>query len=81
MLKNDELQAKSKVVQAVKSIVKLDDEWEKRPSWWVDEVDESPTGHNLLLLQRLSEHGFLNVLSDASGFGSGEEVSSAEAID
>lgn len=79
LLKNGEQQARSKVVHAVRSIVKLEDEWEKRPSWWVDEGDESPTGHNLLLLQRLSEHGFLNVLSDASGFGSGEAVSDASA--
>jgi hypothetical protein len=79
LLKNGEQQARSKVVQAVKSIVKLDDEWEKRPSWWVDEGDESTTGHNLLLLQKLSEHGFLNILSDASGFRSGEEVSDTSA--
>lgn len=77
LLQNNDEQASKKVVQAVKCLRRLDDEFEKRPSWWRDSSsdDESSPGHNLLLLQRLSQHGFLNILSDPRGFGSADEVS------
>ena len=76
LLQNNDEQASKKVAQAVKCLQKLQDEFEKRPTWWRDasDDDESSPGHNLLLLQRLSQNGFLNILSDPKGFGSAEEV-------
>jgi hypothetical protein len=54
----------------MKNSKKLEDVWEKRPLWW----DDSTIDHDLLMLKRLNEKGFFNVLSDASGFGPTEEV-------
>jgi hypothetical protein len=68
--KEDEV--RENVVQSVKQSRKLEDVWDKRPSWWEDTVDviEDAYDHNYLLLERLADHGFLNVLSeDAKGFG------------
>ena len=58
----------SKVSVAVKQSKKMEDVWEKCPGWW-------DSNHNLLILQRLNQHGFFNVLSDARGFGPTNEVS------
>jgi hypothetical protein len=63
-----------KLIKAIKNSSKIDEAWEKRPVWWCESSDESKSGHNFLLLQRLAEHGFLNVLADASGFGSSDMV-------
>jgi hypothetical protein len=64
-----------KMEQAVKQSKKLEDVWEKCPSWWEEYDDETIIRNNFLLLKRLAEQGFLNVLSDASGFGIVETVS------
>jgi hypothetical protein len=69
-LKNEEDDLRTKVVKAMKNSKKLEDVWEKRPLWW----DDSTIDHDLLMLKRLNEKGFFNVLSDASGFGPTEEV-------
>jgi hypothetical protein len=74
--KNADHDLRDKVAKAVKNSKKLEDVWEKSPSWW----DASTSDHNLLLLQRLNEHGFFNVLSDASGFGPADQVSVSRRI-
>jgi hypothetical protein len=53
-MKNAEHNLRDKVAKAVKNSKKLEDVWGKSPSWW----DASASNHNLLILQRLNEHGF-----------------------
>eukprot|EP00934_Nitzschia_sp_Nitz4_P009022 Nitzschia sp. Nitz4//scaffold97_size77645//18109//25086//NITZ4_005513-RA/size77645-augustus-gene-0.24-mRNA-1//1//CDS//3329560641//9012//frame0 len=53
------------VSEAMVKSSRLGDSWEKCPSWWNhDTVD-----HSLLLLNRLHQHGFSNVLANVDGFG------------
>ena len=73
-LKNDDTETLSKVAKAVKQSQKLEDVWEKKPTWWDDYTEDAAIQHNFLLLKRLAEQGFLNVLNDASGFGPADTV-------
>ena len=66
---DDEL--RSKVGKAVKNSKKLEEAWEKRPSWW----DDASNDHSFLILHRLNELGISNVLTDPSGFGPADQVS------
>jgi hypothetical protein len=70
-LKHPEDDLRTKVSQAMKNSKKLEDVWEKRPNWW----DDSTIDHNITMLERLNEHGFMNVLSDPTGFGPAQQVS------
>jgi hypothetical protein len=69
--RNADENLRSKLSKALKASKKVEDVWEKRPTWW----DDSSIQHSLLLLQRLNEHGFFNVLVDPVGFGPADQVS------
>lgn len=67
--KNPKEEIDEKMVKAIQNSKRLEDVWEKRPSWW------DVSTHDLLILQRLHQHGFSNnVLSNTSGFGFTGEV-------
>jgi hypothetical protein len=80
-LMSDEERVLEKVELAVKQSKKLEDVWDKCPSWWEEYDDERIIRNNFLLLKRLAEQGFLNVLSgDASGFGPADAVSNVQDV-
>jgi hypothetical protein len=69
--KEDNLRAM--VGRAIRSSNKVEDEWEKKPSWW----DDSSTDHSFLLLTKLDKYGFLEIMSEETareGFGDASEV-------
>ena len=68
---NAEKDFRTKISKATRNSKKVEDVWEKRPQWW----DDTTINHNHLLLTRLHDHGFFNVLSDVSGLRSSSSSS------
>jgi hypothetical protein len=71
LLRNSEVDLRSKLVRAIRGSKKLEDPWEKRPEWW----DDSSVQHSYVLLKQLDEHGFLwimDVENARDGFGAAD---------
>jgi hypothetical protein len=72
LLKNSEVDLRQKILRAMKSSAKLQDEWEKKPDWWDDSTNE----HSFLLLTRLDEYGlgdkFIEEEKARYGFGAAD---------
>jgi hypothetical protein len=79
-LMSDEERVLEKVEQAVKQSKKLEDVWDKCPVWWGTYDEETIIRNNFLLLKRLAEQGFLNVLSENIGFGPSDVVSNVQDV-
>jgi len=62
--KSNEPTLLEQISQAITNSKKLEEAWDKRPSWW----DDSSVDHTYLLLKGLNENGFLGVLYETKGF-------------
>ncbi len=69
---------REKLTDAIGRSRKIADVWEKRPTWWEDE--DGKTDHSYLLLERLNENGFGNVLTSKAYFGLPDEVSTPFSV-
>lgn len=76
--KYDSGEFREKLADAIGRSRKLTDVWEKRPSWWEDE--DGKIDHSYLLLERLNDHGFANILGCKVDFGIPEEERSGESF-
>ena len=73
--KYDDLVFREKLADAIGRSRKLADVWEKRPTWWEDE--DGKTDHSHILLEKLNDHGFANILTCKVDFGPPDEVSAS----
>ena len=72
LLQNSEIDIRQKILRAMKSSAKVQDEWEKKPAWWDDSTNE----HSFLLLTKLDEYGlgdkFIEEEKARDGFGAAD---------
>lgn len=76
LLQRNGFELQSRFEQAAENLKMQGDKWEQQPDWWASkELLSSTVSNDLLLVQRLTEHGFEDILDSTKNFGIRGKVS------